>query len=381
MAEKNNEAAPVGAGTASDNTLSKLILSLQEPGKQMEKMKLFYEAAFPDKFMPENGFITICYSLNSNFFIRFFRPNQREEMLTLINSLNGKANIYYGTSPQDMETALLKNPRSRGSTETSLTFNFFHVDIDVDIEGHHKSNGKKLFPHLEVALTFAWNGIPLTPTIIVSTGGGLHLYFFIDEPMVLKTDSDRMYANKLLIHFQQWIRELAGEYGASTDTTADLARLLRAPFTYNLKTPDKKLADIVEVTNRRYSINEIERQLPVVEHKKSVTKRLPFSNRRKRSIEHYYQNCPFVRWVRDYPNEVSYPQWFAALSHSVHCYNGYEESHKLSREYDRYSETETDKKVIEALKGKPNSCRYIAQTLGSKACIGCSRNPVISKED
>lgn len=151
--------------------------------------------------------------------------------------------------------------------------------------------------------------------------------------------------------------------------------MLRVAFTYNVKTAERRLAEIIEVTNRRYSLEEIEALLPTQELKKKAARRLPFTKRRQRfpNIESIYKNCRFMEHCRSRPNEVSYNEWFAALSIAVHCENGIEEAHKLSRGYDRYSEDETEFKIAEALKGKPNTCSYIAITLGSKGCQGCPK--------
>lgn len=295
-------------------------------------------------------------------------------MLRLIDSLNGKANLYYGTALQNVEAALLKNPKSRGTSETATYLSFLHVDIDVEAPGHHKSKGM-LFPHIEAALNFLWNGVPLTPSIIVNTGGGLHVYWILDHPLILQNEADRNHIRILLIQFQQWIRGLAGEYGTSIDTTADLSRLLRVPFTYNIKTADRKFAEIVEVTNHRYSIKTIEQQIPTAEPKKPATRRLPFTNRRQRlpKIDSIYRHCSFIRWARDNPNDVSYSEWFAALSICVHTEHGIENAHDLSKGHANYSPVETDFKISEASKGKPNTCSYIALHLGSKGCEGCPK--------
>ncbi|ALS25355.1 hypothetical protein [Paenibacillus naphthalenovorans] len=382
MIDKNKEAGSVGAETASDeNALINLSLALQEQENQTGKTALFFKTVFLPESIPKEASYVICYtlptksSMKPKMISRFFTQSQFDAMLRLNESLNGKANIYFSTTLQDAEAALKKNPRSRGTSETAVYLSFLHVDIDVDAPGFHKSAGKRLFPHNEAALLFIENGIPLTPSIIVNTGGGWHVYWLLDQPMILQTEADRKRAGTLLARFQQWIRSLAGEYKASIDTTADLSRLLRVAFTYNVKTAERRLAEIIEVTNRRYSLEEIEAQLPTQELKKKAARRLPFTKRRQRfpNIESIYKNCRFMEHCRSRPNEVSYNEWFAALSIAVHCKNGIEEAHKLSRGYDRYSEDETEFKIAEALKGKPNTCSHIAITLGSKGCHGCPK--------
>jgi putative DNA primase/helicase len=371
----------VNSTTLDTKNLTNLILTIQQAGSQKEKRAAFFSALFPQTTVPQEASYVICYtlptksSMKPKMISRFFTQSQFDAMLRLIESLNGKANIYFSTTLQDAEAALKKNPRSRGTSETAVCLSFLHVDIDVEAPGFHKSEGKNLFPHTEAALIFIWNGIPLTPSIIVNTGGGWHVYWLLDQPMILQTEADRKRAGTLLARFQQWIRSLAGEYKASIDTTADLSRLLRVAFTYNVKTAERRLAEIIKETNRRYSLEEIEAQLPTQELQKKAARRLPFTNRRQRlpNIESIYKNCRFMEHCRSRPNEVSYNEWFAALSIAVHCKNGIEEAHKLSRGYDRYSESETDFKITEALKGKPSTCSYIALTLGSKGCKGCPK--------
>jgi putative DNA primase/helicase len=73
-------------------------------------------------------------------------------------------------------------------------------------------------------------------------------------------------------------------------------------------------------------------------------------------------SCRFVSWCKDHPEEVTEPLWYALLSNLVRLRGGYSLSHEYSRRYPRYSRSETDHKIHQALDASnPHTCRYIGE--------------------
>ena len=68
---------------------------------------------------------------------------------------------------------------------------------------------------------------PFSPSAVVRSGGGLHVYWFLREPLDLTADGERLHAKQLL-------RRLAGTLGADL-AAAEPARVLRLPGTFNHK--------------------------------------------------------------------------------------------------------------------------------------------------
>ena len=90
----------------------------------------------------------------------------------------------------------------------------------------------------------------LPPSGVVATGGGLHLYWFLTEPLHLENGGAR-YAKHLL-------RALAEVLGADL-TSAEPARILRLPDTFNYKyTPPRRVViDTLDV-GQRYSLDSLQ---------------------------------------------------------------------------------------------------------------------------
>src|SRR5262249_45788459 len=104
---------------------------------------------------------------------------------------------------------------------------------DIDIRGEkHKSD--KLPPALEDALRLVGE-FPLAPTLVVHTGGGVHVWWLFHEPWIFENDADRDKAADLAERFQATLQAKAAGHGWELDPVADLARVLRVPGTFNHK--------------------------------------------------------------------------------------------------------------------------------------------------
>ena len=91
---------------------------------------------------------------------------------------------------------------------------------------------------------------PLAPSSAVATGGGLHLYWLLTEPLNLENGGAR-YAKLVL-------RGLAKALGADL-TSAEPARILRLPDTFNYKytSPRRVVIEALDVA-RRYSLDSLQ---------------------------------------------------------------------------------------------------------------------------
>jgi RepB DNA-primase from phage plasmid/Primase C terminal 1 (PriCT-1) len=96
---------------------------------------------------------------------------------------------------------------------------------------------------------------PLRPSALVHSGGGLHIYYFLREPLVLSDDAER--AKHLL-------RRLARVLGGDL-RSAEAARILRVPGTRNHKpeygAPRPVVLEVLDPA-ARYNLHELEEWLP-----------------------------------------------------------------------------------------------------------------------
>ena len=146
----------------------------------------------------------------------------------------GMDNLYVGVAARKDSTS--------GKLENCLTLGAVFADIDF-----------KSTPEAEARATL--DAFPLRPTMVVHSGGGLHVYFALVEPLDLTTDEPR--ARALLGRLAVALR---GDQSA-----AEPARVLRVPGTLNRKpeygAPRPVVLAVCEAA-RRYNPSELEEWLP-----------------------------------------------------------------------------------------------------------------------
>jgi RepB DNA-primase N-terminal domain len=129
------------------------------------------------------------------------------------------------------------------------------IFVDVDFKSTPEAEARK-----EIA------ALPLPPTLVVHSGGGLHVYYALREALDLTTDEPR--ARTLL-------RQLALALGGDR-SAAEPARVLRVPGTFNRKpeysSPRAVILEECE-PNRRYNLHELEEWLPALLDDASATGR------------------------------------------------------------------------------------------------------------
>lgn len=97
----------------------------------------------------------------------------------------------------------------------------------------------------------------LPPSCIVDSGGGVHAYWLLDEPLVI---ADNVEARTRAITAQRaWVMFVGGDDGAK-----DLARVLRVPGTWNHKYEPRRQVRIVDGNGRRYRLHDLETAAGVV---------------------------------------------------------------------------------------------------------------------
>lgn len=109
------------------------------------------------------------------------------------------------------------------------------LDIDVGSDGH--KGGKRRAPSVDVALEIL-SRMPLPPTIVVGSGGGLHCWWIYREPLELSEARERREAAAIALAWNRKLAEVARDFEVDIDSTFDFARVLRVPGTTNRKIAD-----------------------------------------------------------------------------------------------------------------------------------------------
>ena len=119
--------------------------------------------------------------------------------------------------------------RGRGKADGVSVMPALWIDIDAGGEKTAKQ-GKTYPPTLDDCVSLA-DAMPLQPSLLIRTGGGVHAWWLLSEPFDIETDDDRRQAADLIRRWQATAAAVAAERGWSVDATHDLARVMRVPGT------------------------------------------------------------------------------------------------------------------------------------------------------
>lgn len=183
---------------------------------------------------PKNQFLELrTISKSGKVNSRFFPLPLTEEVDVFIKN-NMSNNLYYGLATRKTDL--------NGKKENCGFLPYLYIDIDCGNEGHKKSN---VFHSTDEALQFI-SKFSIKPTRIIHSGNGLHLYWKLTQPVELN--------EKNILKVETIMKRLANLYFA--DSTSDVSRIFRLPFSFNQKgdTPKevKILAESEATVNLEY---------------------------------------------------------------------------------------------------------------------------------
>ncbi len=199
--------------------------------KYKEQIKEFLETLFSGL----KGYIELR-TINSNKDIRqfFYSTNDIERLLDDFDNDNEffkDVNIYFGVCPRE---------KKMGKEENIKQVNCLWVDLDCGSDEERELNLKKL------------NSFDPSPSSIVNSGHGYHIYWLLTNPFQINSNKDKMYIKGIL---KGMCKEL------NADHCFDLSRVLRMPCTHNLKDPNNPLPvkTISFNPERKYTIQDFEK--------------------------------------------------------------------------------------------------------------------------
>lgn len=281
------------------------------------------------------------------------------------------ANVWHGVGLRKEKPAKGK----RGEAKDVIAIPGIWLDLDVRGPGHAE---KDLPATFEEALDFI-KTLPLKPTLVVFTGGGLQPYWLFPEPIRLSTEAEWNRAKAMSERWQRFIIAMGKDRGWKLDNTSDLPRVLRLPGSCNRKTDRPVLvtvpAEHVDLT-ARYDLDAIEAALPPVEMPQTEA----HDDVADADIKLILGKCGWARHCRDDAASLAEPQWYAFLSILARCKDGARLAHEWSKDYPKYNPTETDAKLKQAMeKAGPRTCESIRADFGTY-CNGCAarvKSPIV----
>jgi RepB DNA-primase N-terminal domain len=154
----------------------------------------------------------------------FNHPSGLDELIASAGRHNRTSDVYMGVCLRRSQWELGK----RGTEDLALSSNVVWLDIDFAEDGHKGKTIPKLQAHKMV------QEFKNKPSIIVRTGGGVHVYWLLKEPAMGAELRNVKQVNKALT-----------KYFVGSDSTADLARILRIPGFVNHKYAPARLVEVL----------------------------------------------------------------------------------------------------------------------------------------
>jgi hypothetical protein len=130
----------------------------------------------------------------------------------------------------------------------------------LDLDCGDKQTGQKYFPTPEDALEWVESDLAGMWSIIVHSGGGLHVYLMFDETLWIEDEKGRTFAKKLTKGYHRWANE---QCPYDIDSVFDLSRIMRLPGTSH--TGQNTLCHVIEDSGRTVSADELFELLPEVD--------------------------------------------------------------------------------------------------------------------
>lgn len=259
----------------------------------------------------------------------------------------------------------------------------FFFDLDVG-EGDNKYAAQR---DAILALKSFIETTKLPYPMIVSSGGGLHVYWRLETSLL--SNEWRTYAARL--------KQLANAHGLKADParTTDTASVLRVAGTYNHKRGEKRIVKVMKagaVTDTNDFIRALNHAVICAGEKIVEPKAAP-------EIDPYFGEgnldrvldpvgfravlrvCPQARYLAKQRGDVSEPEWQASLNMVRFCVKGDELIHWISEKHPEYTREKTDAKVQRLINyrhhesGKPmgpTTCKKLASVCGAARCQGCA---------
>lgn len=299
----------------------------------------------------EDGFLAISSKGPHGLSSKFFKVPPGDAVCQVFERWSSR-DLWYSVG-------LLKQrpEKGRGTEADVLSIPGLWFDLDCK-EGQHEEEN---LPSKAEALSFL-REIPFKPSIVVWSGGGLHVYWIFKEAWIFDNESERRQAKELSSRFQLSLISRAKEKGWRLDNTADLVRLLRIPGTYNFKR-DPVPVKILELNDFRYEPEAFGDFL--IDERLQNEPRAGRPDVERGRIQEIVKRCAFLKHCRDDASSLPEPFWWCMVCSL--CFEGGSGPaiHELSQSYPGYSSQEADKKLLEALKQTgPMSCKAIRETTG-----------------
>jgi hypothetical protein len=338
-------------------------------------LKQFYEKA-----LPSQGVYCVSGLSNGRMANRF--AETLDGVLEEIEKLNKKG--------ADVFVALGTFEGYSRKADDCLFVRSFFIDLDV---GEGKKCATKEDAHAEIESILNQTGLP--EPVRIDSGGGIHAYWIMDTD--IPKDEWKPAA--------EVFKSLCLQYGAIDPVvTADAARIMRCPETFNHKTGTPRPTSIISNEIPVYEWKEFKafllgeegevvaiepRSLEMEDILASIPKGLDEDTKALLKLDNFPRTyealinkskdgggCNQVKYAYDHAHELEEPMWHAIIAIAKFCDDGADAIHGLSQPDPRYSHAETEEVAGRA--PAPRTCEWFINHFPER-CDGCQhRGKIVS---
>lgn len=173
----------------------------------------------------------------------WFKVSELNKLCEAVKKYGTKINTFFGVG---LRKKILSN-NLRGRDSDILAVSSLYSDIDVK-NGAHAQNA--LPKSVDEAIEFL-NSLPLSPSIIVNSGNGLHAYWLLDVPFKIQNTKDKEYISSIFKGWSKFVNTNAKKRGWKLDNVSDLARVLRVPGSINFKLKNGSFCEVLSFNGKR----------------------------------------------------------------------------------------------------------------------------------
>ena len=212
------------------------MLGPEAPPQLSMESQTFKDTLYRDA---ETGWLTV-----------FYTPSRRTLWFPVaepLPDLDLEQNCYLGLGVRRKRP---DNGSGRGRADDTIAIPGLWLDLDYHSPGAHRA--RHTLPPTEDAALSLLRAAPYKPSLIVHSGHGLQVYWLFKEIARFDTRDNREAFSRLCRGWQKLFQQAGRAQGWHVDSTADLARVLRIPGTYNLKTCEARQVTVRETSDFRY---------------------------------------------------------------------------------------------------------------------------------
>lgn len=327
--------------------------------------------------MDTSEFLNTVLAEDGCYCVLGIHPKNGKRAQKFFTTREGAARVAFGLDLDGFNAyfapATFANNKSRTANNV-LLLKSLYLDVDCGADKPYKTQAegfaalKRFCKEVEVP----------RPTIVVSSGLGLHVYWVLDTPC----------SRDVWLPVAGQLKQActAHEFAVDPVVTTDAARVLRVPGTHNYKNDPPHDVEIITGTGPITTLEVMSAALPRLEA--SMVPVLPsrtytpedkasmdaltgsYTKKFSKMVEKNLsgKGCAQIHNAIMSPEKVSYPTWVDVLSVVKPCEEGALAVHVISSGHPNYSAEETDK-VVASIK-YPHLCATF-EANNPAGCVGC----------